>query len=195
MATPKSQRIAILVIAAVMLVGTIGSFAIMVLSNENYKNEAAKQMEDAKKQAEEEQKKTEELSSKYYPVFKVYENTPAEFDGKAVGEDVVKKDLVVGTGKEVTDATDYKAYYIGWNPKGKTFDSSFGDGALKAPLDTALIPGGLISGWEEGVIGMKEGGVRELTIPSDKAYGEMEQGADIPPNTPLKFIIMIIEVK
>ena len=57
---------------------------------------------------------------------------------------------------------------------------------------------GLIEGWSEGLKGMKVGGIRELTIPSDKAYGAQgsvgneDSSKNIGPNTPLKFIIMLI---
>lgn len=51
----------------------------------------------------------------------------------------------------------------------------------------------MIKGWSQGVIGMKIGGVRELTIPYDLAYGETGSGDKIPANTPLKFVIMLIE--
>jgi FKBP-type peptidyl-prolyl cis-trans isomerase len=76
----------------------------------------------------------------------------------------------------------------GWNPKGVVFDQSISDGKLIAPI----AGGNLITGWNEGVIGMKIGGVRELSIPSDKAYGSTGSGDNIPPNTPIKFIVMII---
>jgi hypothetical protein len=81
-------------------------------------------------------------------------------------------------------------YYIGWKPNGDIFDSSIDDEKLKSPL-----PGGgsYIAGWSEGVIGMKVGGVRVVTIPADKAYGEgggqNDQGQ---PLGPLKFVIMAI---
>ena len=47
-------------------------------------------------------------------------------------------------------------------------------------------------GWYDGVEGMKIGGVREVTIPAGLAYGETGSGEDIPPNTPIKFLIMAI---
>ena len=75
------------------------------------------------------------------------------------------------------------------------FDQSIGEGNLKTPLPIAsgLKNAGLIEGWKEGMKGMKIGGVRELTIPSDKAYGE--QGSDsIAPNMPLKFLVMAIPI-
>jgi FKBP-type peptidyl-prolyl cis-trans isomerase FkpA len=195
MATPKSQRIGIWVIAVVMLVGTVGGFAAMVLENKNYKSDQDKQnklLEEYKKQQDEQEKRAKELSGTYYPQFKEYQGVPAVFDMN-VGDAVTTRDLKAGDGEEITDETKYEAYYIGWNPKGKTFDSSFDAQSLKAPIDTTQIS--LIEGWNEGVKGMKVGGVREITIPSDKAYGEQGSGDDIPPNTPLKFIVMIIAKK
>lgn len=193
MATPKSQRIGIWVIAIVMLIGTVGSFAVMILADKNSKTDQVQQdklLEDYKKQLAEQQKEADTLSAKYYDQFKQYESTPAEFDMSAVGDKVTTKDIVTGTGADITKDTTYKAYYLGWTPKGKVFDGSIDGTKLKAPLDTSTIS--LIPGWSEGVVGMKVGGVRELTIPSDLAYGE--QGNDsIPPNTPIKFIVMIIE--
>lgn len=195
MATPKSQRIGIWIIAVVMLVGTIVGFVAMVLEMDNAKTDQAQQnkmFEEYKKQMEEQEKRGKELSATYYPQFKEYQSAPAAFDMN-VGDAVGKRDLKVGDGEEVTAETKYEAYYIGWNPKGKTFDSSFDGESLKAPIDTSQ--SALIEGWNEGVVGMKVGGVREITIPSDKAYGEQGAGDDIPPNTPIKFIVMIIAKK
>jgi FKBP-type peptidyl-prolyl cis-trans isomerase len=192
MATQKSQRIGIWVIAIVMLIGTIGSFAVMILADQNSKTDQAQQdklLEEYQKQLDEKQKEADALSEKYYDEFKKYESAPAEFDMNAVGDKVTTKDIVTGTGADITKETTYKAYYLGWTPKGKVFDGSIDGTKLKEPLDTSTIS--LIEGWNEGVIGMKVGGVREITIPSDLAYGE--QGNDsIPPNTPIKFIVMII---
>ena len=195
MATPKSQRIGIWVIAVVMLVGTVGGFAAMILEGNNYKADQDKQnklLEEYKKQQDEQEKRAKGLSSVYYPQFKEYQAAPAVFDVN-VGDTVSSRDLKVGEGEEITNETKYEAYYIGWNPKGKSFDSSFDGESLKAPIDTSQIS--LIEGWNEGVKGMKVGGIREMTLPSDKAYGEQGGGDDIPPNTPIKFIVMIIAKK
>ena len=196
MSAPKGQRIAILVIAAVMVFGTIGSFAVIILGMQNEEVDLAKaqdeQAEYQKEQAVYQAKVDEQakgLSKEYYPVFEKYKNTPSKFNRDNVKELEIK-DLKVGDGKEITDATQYAAYYIGWNPDGKVFDQSFEGSALKAPLDPSA---GLIEGWNEGVKGMKIGGIRQLSIPSEKAYGEQGAGDDIPPNTPIKFIIMAIE--
>lgn len=187
MATKKSQRIGILIIAIVMLVGTIGSFAAMMIAP---KNAALDQQRLEKLQEEYQQsvdKQSTELSGKYYGELAAYKDRVGEFDGGSVNE-LKTEDLKVGDGEEIKDGTEYSAYYIGWRPDGKIFDQSIDGDKLKAPL-----PGGnMIEGWNEGVKGMKIGGVRELTIPSSKAYGETGQGEDIPPNTPLKFIVLAI---
>lgn len=189
MAAPKGQRIAIITIAAVMVIGTVGSFAAVVLGmqNESADNERA-QVAIADYQAEV-MAQTDELSKKHYPVLREYENTPAKFDRDGV-EKLITKDLRVGDGDIISGETEYSAYYIGWNPDGTVFDQSFEGEALKQPIDPSL---GLIEGWGEGVEGMKIGGVRLITIPSDKAYGEQGAGDDIPPNTPIKFIVYAIE--
>ncbi len=188
--TSAKQRIFIWIIAIVMTVGTIGSFAVIIISNENNKTEQA---HIAKLQSDYQAKvdaQTKELSDKYYAEFSGYQSQVSSFDASSVTS-LTTKDLKLGdTGDPLTSTSSFTAYYIGWNPSGKVFDSSISNGALKAPFNAA--PGGVITGWTEGVVGMKINGVRELTIPADKAYGSTGSGSDIPPNTPLKFIIMVI---
>lgn len=187
MATSKGTRIGIWIIAVVMLVGTIGSFLVMVLANDNQQVDQKRLetlMSEHQQKVDEQAKK---LSEKYYPTMSTYASVPAEFNADDVKE-LSRKDLVMGTGEEITKDSAYSAYYIGWNPKGVIFDQSIEGNSLKSPISG----GNLIEGWNEGVIGMKMGGVRELTIPSAKAYGEQGSGENIPANTPIKFIVMVI---
>ncbi len=179
-----------------MLVGTVGSFIAIVLANSNQKTDQARANELLavyQKESEEYQKKvdaqTAELSDQYFDTFNQFSTRPAAFDAAGVTE-LKTTDLIVGTGDTITANSSFTAYYIGWNPTGKVFDSSIDGDSLKAPL--AVTPGGVIEGWTKGVEGMKVGGVRELTIPSSLAYGESGSGEDIPANTPIKFIVMII---
>ncbi len=190
MSTSRNQRIGIWVIAVVMTVGTIGSFFVVILANNNASTDYQKQQE-AQQAYTDYQKKVEaqagELSKQYYAEFSKYASLPAKFNKDDVKE-LITEDIKVGDGEEIKEGTAYSAYYIGWNPSGKVFDQSIDGDKLKAP-----IPGGnLIQGWNEGVIGMKMGGVRVLTIPAAKAYGDKAQGEDIPANTPLKFVVMVI---
>lgn len=197
MATPRSQRIGIWIIAIVLTVGTLGSFLALVLSNQNsatdqtklqkaYSEYQAKSTEYNTKVAAQ----TKTLSDRYFSELKQYATLPASFKADEIKK-LEKKDLKVGEGAEITAKTPYSAYYIGWNPKGVVFDQSIDKDALKAPLNVQE-SGSMIDGWDEGVIGMKVGGVRELSMPSDKAYGETGSGENIPANTPLKFVVMII---
>lgn len=196
MATSRAQRIGIWIIAGFMAVGTIGSFAIIVLANSNSQQDQARineLTEEYQKASEEYQAKVaaqaKELSDKYYPTFSQYESLPATFDAASVTE-LKTEDLVVGDGEELTSESTFTAYYIGWTPDGNVFDGSIDGESLKAPFTAA--PGMVITGWTEGVAGMKVGGVRVLTIPSEKAYGETGSGDSIPANTPLKFVMMTI---
>lgn len=198
MATKRSQRIAIWVIAATLTIGTLGSFFVIIIANNNQQaNQQRFEQLMAEFQADYadyEAKVAEqgkELSKTYYSEFSKYQERVKPFDADKVKE-LNTEDLKKGTGDAITAESSYSAYYIGWNPAGKIFDSSFQDNAkeLKAPL--SVTPGGVIEGWSKGVEGMKVGGVREITIPSDLAYGETGGGELIPPNTPLKFVVMII---
>lgn len=186
----KAQRIGIWIIAVAMILGTVVGFLAMILSGQNNaKDQGALQKYQAA--AAEAQKKqevqTKELSDKYYATFSQYKNAPTAFDAAAVTE-LSTQDLSVGDGEEVTASTKLALYYIGWNPSGKVFDQSIDGTSLKAPFD----PTQSITGFKNGIIGMKIGSVRELTIPSKDAYGETGSGADIPPNTPIKFIVMAV---
>lgn len=195
MATSKAQRAGIWVIAVALTVGTVAGFIAMIIAPQNQVADQQKvQAAYTKYQQEYEayQKKADaqaaELSKKYYPEFKKYANIPEKFDAKNVKE-IAVKDLKKGTGATIDENTAYSAYYIGWNPKGKIFDQSIDGKKLKSPIKGE----GLIEGWTEGMKGMKIGGVRVITIPSDKAYGEQGSGEDIPANTPIKFVVMAIE--
>ncbi|MNL28793.1 FK506-binding protein [compost metagenome] len=196
MATRKSQRIGIWVIAGALTIGTLGGFMAMVLAPKNAASDQARYqqlMDEYNKESTAYQAKADaqatELSSKYFNTFNQYATRPAAFAAADVKE-LKKDDLKIGDGEAITRESSFSAYYIGWNPSGKVFDGSIDGTKLNAPL--SVTPGGVITGWTEGVDGMKVGGVRELTIPSDKAYGSTAKSEDIPANTPLKFIIMII---
>lgn len=194
MATSTAQRTGIWIIAIVLTVGTLAGFIAMILAPQNEKSDSDRMQKiysDYQKATDEYQKKVQaqadDLSGKYFATFSQYKSTPAAFDSSSVKK-LSTSDLLVGTGEEIKEGTAYSAYYIGWNPKGKIFDQSIDGTKLKPPIEG----GNLIQGWNEGVIGMKVGGIREISIPSDKAYGEAGSGADIPANTPIKFIVMII---
>ena len=198
MATSKGQRIGIWVIAVVLTVGTVGGFLTMVLAQQNTAGDNARlaQLEsqyqkDYAAYQEKVEAQSAQLSEKYYPEFSQYASRAGTFDGSNVSE-LGKEDLKEGTGKTVEAGKTFVAYYIGWTADGKVFDQSLDGEKLKAPI-TVENGTGVISGWTEGVVGMKEGGVRELTIPAKLAYGEeATEGSELS-GKPLKFVIMVIE--
>jgi FKBP-type peptidyl-prolyl cis-trans isomerase len=104
------------------------------------------------------------------------------------------RDIKVGTGEEVTMGSTPSVDYTGWfwvnGAKGGQFDSSKG----KAPYAVRNIGHGqVIAGWNEGLIGMKVGGVRELMIPPALGYGSKDYGP-IPGNSTLFFEVEITKV-
>lgn len=95
-------------------------------------------------------------------------------------------DITVGDGEEVPPGATITAHYTGWLEDGTQFDSSVGGQPLTRGLN------GVITGWTEGVPGMKVGGKRRLIIPPELAYGPGGSGS-IPPNATLTFDIELID--
>jgi peptidylprolyl isomerase len=108
-------------------------------------------------------------------------------------EKLMIEDLVVGTGPEATNGRYCLVHYVGvaWSTK-KQFDASWDNGQ---PLPFQLGTGGVIAGWDQGVLGMKVGGRRKLTIPPDLAYGSGGYPPDIAPNEALVFVIDLLAVQ
>jgi len=98
-------------------------------------------------------------------------------------------DTVVGTGKEVKAGDTVKVHYRGTLTNGTEFDSSF---KRNEPIEFPL--NGVIKGWGEGLVGMKVGGKRKLTIPPDQGYGSRNMGT-IPPNSTLLFEVELLDVR
>jgi peptidylprolyl isomerase len=101
-------------------------------------------------------------------------------------------DIKVGTGAVAQTGQHVKVDYTGWLTDGKMFDSSVGTGH---PFDFMLGAGQVIKGWDEGVVGMKVGGKRQLRIPPDLAYGAKGYPGVIPPGATLIFDVQLVDVK
>jgi FKBP-type peptidyl-prolyl cis-trans isomerase len=101
-------------------------------------------------------------------------------------------DQVVGTGDVAVAGKTVSVHYTGWLENGKQFDSSVDRGQ---PFSFPLGAGRVIKGWDEGVQGMKVGGKRKLTIPSDLGYGSRGAGGVIPPNATLVFDVELLGVR
>ncbi len=103
-------------------------------------------------------------------------------------------DIKVGSGDEATRGTKAHVVYTGYLTSGQIFDQSqINEKGQLVAFDFTLGAGQVISGWEQGIFGMKEGGKRRLIIPSQFGYGE--QGKDpIPPNSMLIFDVELVQV-
>lgn len=101
-------------------------------------------------------------------------------------------DDVVGSGKEAVSGSTVRVHYTGTLMNGQKFDSSRD---RNEPFEFTLGKAQVIKGWDEGVVGMKVGGKRRLTIPWTLAYGEAGHPPSIPPKAALKFDVELVEVK
>ncbi len=99
-------------------------------------------------------------------------------------------DLKEGSGAEATAGKQVTVHYTGWLQDGTKFDSSRDRGE---PLPLTLGAGQVIPGWDEGLVGMKVGGQRQLIIPPQLAYGQNGTGP-IPPNATLVFDVEVVQV-
>jgi hypothetical protein len=107
--------------------------------------------------------------------------------------DLIKEDLVVGTGDEAKDGDKVKVNYTGRLLKTNfMFDTSVGPG--KKPFDFQIGKGSVIKGWDQGVVGMKVGGKRKLTIPSRLGYADKGSPPKIPGKATLVFEVELLSV-
>lgn len=195
------QRIIIIVVALLLLGSTALTYMFIVLngsgssqtsSNDELINQLSEQYDAKNKEIEEAAKP---LSEKYLKTFESYKAQVKAYNATTANNSILDiKDLKEGTGRALQEGDyDYDAYYIGWCADGSVFQSSFDDydnpTALLAPISVSE---NMIEGWNQGVVGMKLGGVRLLTISGSLAYGDtMEMCGGY--NTPLKFIVLAIE--
>lgn len=120
--------------------------------------------------------------------------TPTSQAGEPIRYDngLAVQDIVVGTGKTAENGDTLNAKYIGKLSNGTVFDSSDAHGGQ--PFTFQIGSGQVIKGWDLGLLGMKEGGKRKLTIPPELGYGERGAGGVIPPNATLLFEIELVSV-
>jgi peptidylprolyl isomerase len=102
------------------------------------------------------------------------------------------EDLKVGTGESPKAGQTCVMHYTGWLTDGSKFDSSVDRGQ---PFEFSIGRGQVIKGWDEGVMSMKVGGKRKLTIPPDLGYGARGAGGVIPPNATLVFEVELLGLK
>jgi FKBP-type peptidyl-prolyl cis-trans isomerase FkpA len=98
-----------------------------------------------------------------------------------------------GTGAEAKAGNNITVHYVGTLTDGKKFDSSRDRG--NKGFSFKLGAGQVIAGWDQGVAGMKVGGLRKLTIPPELGYGARGHPPVIPPNSTLIFEVELLEVR
>ena len=105
---------------------------------------------------------------------------------------LVTEDIAVGDGVEAVSGKNVSVHYVGvaWST-GKQFDASWD---RDEPFDFGLGAGQVISGWDNGVVGMKVGGRRKLTIPPDMGYGSQGAGGVIKGGETLVFVVDLLNV-
>lgn len=102
------------------------------------------------------------------------------------------EDLQVGSGAEAKGPGQFvTVHYTGWLTDGKEFDSSR---RRNEPFRFPLGVGMVIPGWDQGVVGMRVGGKRKLTVPPELGYGARGAGGVIPPNATLVFEVELLDI-
>jgi len=124
-------------------------------------------------------------------------SSPTSPSSSSSGVTFNSEDLTVGNGETVAKGDRIKVWYTGWiyvksapGNKGQSFDSNRDRELFRYIVGT----GHVIEGWDQGVPGMKVGGIRRLIIPPELAYGSQGQNP-IPPDATLIFEIEVVEVE
>jgi len=113
-------------------------------------------------------------------------------DDKNMNGELIIEDIIVGQGAEAVKHSIITVNYTGWLEDGTKFDSSLNPG--REPLRFTLGAGQMIQGFDQGIVGMKVGGKRKLTIPPNLGYGSQDKGI-IPPNSTLIFELDLLIVE
>ena len=123
-----------------------------------------------------------------------YDEKPEiEFPDPEPPADLVVTEVREGDGAEAVAGKQVLVHYVGVaHSTGEEFDASYNRGE---PLSFRLGVGQVISGWDQGVQGMKVGGRRQLVIPPHLGYGERGAGGVIKPGETLIFVVDLVEVR
>ena len=105
--------------------------------------------------------------------------------------ELIIEELAIGDGAEAVSGQEVTVHYTGWLTDGTKFDSSKD---RFQPFSFPLGAGYVIKGWDQGVLGMKVGGKRQLTLPAELGYGTRGAGGVIPPNATLVFEVELLQV-
>lgn len=106
-------------------------------------------------------------------------------------DELVIEDMVLGEGRMAVKGALITTHYRGCLEDGTQFDSSYDK---NRPFECVIGTGRVIKGWDQGILGMKVGGKRKLSVPAHLAYGERQVGPIIKPNSNLVFEIELLSV-
>ena len=121
------------------------------------------------------------------------EKPEIDFPDTPPPDDLQVTDVNAGDGAEATSGKTVRVHYVGVaHSTGEEFDASWNRGE---PLSFRLGAGQVISGWDQGVQGMKVGGRRQLVIPPQLGYGDRGAGGVIKPGETLIFVVDLLEVR
>jgi peptidylprolyl isomerase len=121
------------------------------------------------------------------------EKPEIDFPDSPPPTELVVTDITEGDGAEATAGSTVVAHYVGVaHSSGEEFDASYNRGD---PLSFRLGVGQVISGWDQGIQGMKVGGRRQLVIPAHLAYGDRGAPPVIAPGETLIFVVDLVDVR
>lgn len=194
----NNQRVMIFVVIAIFVVSVFGSAILILADNggETVDPDLRAEAEEFQR-ALEEQNRQEELAQ----ACGVERMTELANPGLTLPEydiaagpftELESIDVTVGSGAEVQPGACIIAQYHGTLTDGTVFDSTYEGEGQGVPIRFSLL--NVIPGWQEGLVGMKEGGVRVLNIPSDLAYGPNGSPPVIGPDEDLVFVVELVEV-
>ncbi len=196
MAASNGQRVAAFLLALTFLLSTIGFTAYVVLSLNSEESGLVDETPNTDLQEQQPSDTPVEISQLSGPcgsqtiVSQGERDVPETTTAEVPVQELNTVDVTEGSGDEVQPGDCVAALYYGTLASdGSTFDGNYDTGV---PIEFSL--NGVISGWTEGIPGMKVGGVRRLEIPAAQAYGETERPG-IPANSDLIFEVEILSTR
>ncbi len=191
MATNSGQRVAAFLLAALFLLSTIGATAYVVWEINRDEVLVADDTPEDTTAADVQQDASTSTCGAAEVAAVAPKATPTVTKVDGAVTELKKIDISVGDGEEVQAGDCVTVLYYGTLAKdGTNFDGNYETGQ---PIELSL--SGVISGWTEGIPGMKVGGVRRLEIPFAQGYGEAGSGETIPPSSDLIFEVQVLGTK
>lgn len=201
--TSWKQRVGIVIIAAILLGSSLAVYISILLggnsssvstADDGLDQELISRLSDEyTEKSNEVNTEAKKYSDRYFNDFISYKSRVKAYNSMTINNNGLShEDLKKGSGEKITEDTDYFMYYIGWCANEEVFDSSFDNIDNPTSLSAPLVNDGIIQGLTDGIIGMRFGGVREVSIPNELAYGDSMEicgGTD----QALKFVVMTIE--